>query len=143
MRWFLAFHVITMVAWFAGLFYLPRLFVYHAKCQDAVGSMRFIEMERKLLYYIMTPAGILTTALGLLLWVSQFQILRHLAWMWAKLFLVSLVWGYHFCCMALVGAFRENRCVFSVGFYRLFNEIPTILLCGIVILVEVQPTFRF
>lgn len=139
MLWILAFHIIFMVAWFAGLFYLPRLFVYHAMSSDSISTERFKVMEHKLFFYIMTPAGILTTLFGI--WLLTFNWYGYLAayWMHAKLALVVLLWLYHLYCGKLLFAFKKDTNQYSQRFYRIFNEIPTLLLIAIVILVVVKP----
>lgn len=139
MRWVLAFHIIFMVTWFAGLFYLPRLFVYHAMGTDAVGSARFKVMERKLYYGIMMPGALLTTLLGgwLITWQPEYYL--HSGWMLAKLALVALTWAYHFYCGHLVRVFKQDRNQRSHVFYRWFNEVPVLFLGSIVVLVVVRP----
>lgn len=139
MLWILAFHIIFMVAWFAGLFYLPRLFVYHAKSHDPVSLDRFKIMEHKLFYYIMTPAAILTTAFGIWLLILNWQAYITAGWMHVKLFFVFLLWLYHLYCWKLVMNFKSDKNLLSSRFYKLFNEIPTILLIIIVIMVVVKP----
>lgn len=139
MLWLLAFHIIAMVAWFAGLFYLPRLFVYHADAQDRISQDRFKIMERKLFWMITTPAGILTTVFGLMLLIPNWPLYADQTWMMGKLALVLFLWMFHICCGVLVNAFADNRNPFPARFYRFFNEIPTLLLIGIVILVIVKP----
>lgn len=141
MLWILAFHIIAMVAWFAGLFYLPRLFVYHADSSDTISDERFKVMERKLYRYIMTPAGILTTLLGLWLLGEAFRGYLSQHWMQLKLILVVLLWVYHLYCGRIVQHFKQNRNPHSSKFFRFFNEIPTILLIGIIIAVIVKPGF--
>lgn len=135
----LAFHIIFMVAWFAGLFYLPRLFVYHAASEDQISIDRFKIMEKKLFYFIMTPAAILTTVFGVWLLTFNAHFYLQAGWMHAKLLLVILLWLYHIYCGKLVSDFKHDRNRFSTRFYRIFNEIPTLLLIGIVILVVVKP----
>ncbi len=139
MLWILALHIIFMVAWFAGLFYLPRLFVYHADCTDAPGNARFKIMERKLYYYIMTPAAILTTIFGFWLLFAKINFYSQQMWMHAKLILVFFLWLYHLYCGILVQQFKKDINPFGSKFYRFFNEVPTILLIGIVIFVVVKP----
>ncbi len=140
MKWLLAFHIIAMVCWFAGLFYLPRLFVYHSECQgDEAGSERFKVMEHKLYYVIMTPSAIVTTALGLALYTMNFSYYIHQSWMWLKLAAVFLLWGYHHLCKKWLKSFKTNTNTHSSRFYRIFNEIPALLLILIVILVVVKP----
>jgi len=136
--WFKAFHIIFMVAWFAGLFYLPRLFVYHAQTTDTISLQRFCIMEKKLYYAIMTPAAILTTIFGLWLLYLTPGFLQQ-AWMHTKLMCVVLLWIYHLYCGTLITTFKLNRNHFSQKFYRWFNEIPTVLLITTVILVVVKP----
>jgi len=139
MQWILAFHIIFMVAWFAALFYLPRLFVYHAAASDTIGIERFKVMEYRLYRYIMTPAAILTTLLGLwLLWLN-WDYYRLQGWMHAKLFLVLLLWGFHGACGRVVRKFRSDSNTHSEKYFRYFNEVPTVLLIAIVILVVVRP----
>ncbi len=139
MLWVLSFHIIFVVSWFAGLFYLPRLFVYHANTTDQISLDRFKIMERKLFYIIMTPAGILATIFGL--WLLSLNAGYYLGegWMHAKLALVAALWAYHIYCGVLMGAFKHDRNRYSSKFYRFFNEVPTLLLFAIVILVVVKP----
>jgi putative membrane protein len=136
MLWIKAFHIVFMVTWFAGLFYLPRLFVYHAMAADQVGSERFKVMERKLFYGIMTPGGIITIALGLWLWLG-YGISG--GWMHAKLALVLVLIGYHVYCARLMIDFKHDRNRHGHVFYRWFNEFPVLLLIAIVALVVVKP----
>ncbi|MBS0352053.1 MAG: protoporphyrinogen oxidase HemJ [Proteobacteria bacterium] len=139
MRWILAFHIIFMVAWFAGLFYLPRLFMYHTLSVDSISINRFKIMERKLFYMIMTPAGILTTLFGVWLMVLGWAGYQSQGWLHLKLVLVLLLWIYHGYCGYLLKLFRKNNNQKTAHFYRWFNEIPTLLLIVIVILAVVKP----
>ncbi len=139
MRWVLAFHVIAMVSWFAGLFYLPRLFVYHVDAKDAPSNQRFKVMERKLFYYIMTPAAILTTILGVWLMTYNIEYYMHAGWLHWKLLFVVVLWGYHVYCGLLAKQFADDNNQRSEKFFRIFNEVPTLLLIVIVILVVVKP----
>lgn len=140
MLWVKAFHVIFMVAWFAGLFYLPRLFVYHAMAEDNVGKERFKIMERKLYYGIMTPGALLTAALGVwMLTDYAWQAYAHSGWMHAKLMLAAALIAYHIYCGKLLADFKHDRNRRSHVFYRWFNELPVLILAGIVILVVVRP----
>lgn len=139
MRWVLAFHIIFMVAWFAGLFYLPRLFVYHTLSSDAPSIERFKIMEHRLYYAIMMPAALLATVFGLWLLNFNFSYYLHQDWMHLKLTLVAFLWAYHLYCGKLVRDFKMNRKLFSANFYRWFNEAPTVLLMAIVILAVVKP----
>ena len=109
MLWVKAFHIIFMVSWFAGLFYLPRLFVYHALCDDAPGQARFVVMERKLFWFI-TPWAILTVFFGgWLLWYYAWAAYSHTAWLHAKLLLTALLIAYHIYCGKLMLEFRHGR----------------------------------
>jgi protoporphyrinogen IX oxidase len=136
MLWIKSLHVIFMVTWFAGLFYLPRLFVYHAMAEDEVSRERFKVMERKLFYGIMTPGGVLTIVFGLWLWLG-YGISG--GWMHAKLLLVGLLVIYHLLCGRMVAVFKRDRNRHGHVFYRWFNEAPVLLLAGVVVLVIVKP----
>lgn len=139
MLWVKAFHIIFMVTWFAGLFYLPRLFVYHATTTDSISDERFKVMERRLM--IMTHLGSLLTILfGLWLYLG-YGIGKGAGngWMHAKLSLVALLVVYHHLCMRYVKVFARNANTRSARYYRFFNEVPSVLLIGIVILVVVKP----
>lgn len=142
MLWVKAFHIIAMVAWFAGLFYLPRLFVYHADADDAVSSERFKIMERRLYYGITWPAGVVTTVLGLWLLMRMLPYYQHTMWMHAKLGLVVFLWGYHLMCGHYAKRFKQNNNTHSSRFYRMFNEAPTGLLVAIILLVVIKPSFN-
>ena len=136
MLWLKAFHIIFMVTWFAGLFYLPRLFVYHAMAEDVVSLDRFKLMERKLFYGIMTPGGILTIVSGIWLWLGyDFSG----GWLHAKLALVVLLVAYHLCLGRLMNGFMYVRNVHGHVYYRWVNEIPTVVLIAIVLLVVLKP----
>ena len=134
-----AFHIISMVAWFAGLFYLPRLFVYHADAHDKISINRFKIMERRLYYGITWPAAILTTILGSVLITYNAGYYLKAPWMHEKLGLVSLVWIYHLGCGHFLRRFASDKNNRSTRFYRLYNELPTVLLILIVLLVVVKP----
>ncbi len=136
MLWIKAFHVIAMVTWFAGLFYLPRLFVYHAMSSDQTSIKRFKIMERKLFYGIMTPGGVLTVILGLWLWLGSGT---SGAWMHIKFSLVLILIAYHIYCGKLLLDFKYDRNTRSHIFYRWFNELPVLLMIAIIILVIVKP----
>jgi putative membrane protein len=138
--WTKAFHVISMVAWMAGMFYLPRLFVYHCELpRGSVESERFKVMERRLLKQIINPAMIATWSFGILLVLTPGVIHWGAAWWYVKLASVLLMSAYH---GALVGWWRdflEDRNRRSHRFYRIANEVPTVLLMVIVIMVIVRP----
>lgn len=136
--WVKAFHIIAVVAWFAALFYLPRLFVYHVGTTDTPGRERFKIMEDKLARIIMRPAMIATLVFGIAMLILNSSLLSA-PWMWLKLLGVVALLGYHHYCARLVRAFAADRSPHSERFYRLFNEAPTLLLFGIVILAVVKP----
>jgi len=137
MLWLKAFHIVFVVTWFAGLFYLPRLYVYHASTHDAAGVERFKVMERRL-FTMMTIGGLLAAIFGIGLLVVAPSYLQF-GWLHAKLTLVAALIGYHIWCYRLLVAFREGRNRRSERWYRGFNEIPTVFLIAIVILVVVKP----
>jgi protoporphyrinogen IX oxidase len=136
MLWFKALHIVFVIAWFAGLFYLPRLFVYHAAATDAPSNERFKVMERKLYRGIMVPAMLLTLASGLWLWLGYGF---TGGWLYAKVALVALLVAYQFWMRKLLGDFARDANRRSHVFYRWVNETPTVLLVAIVILVVVKP----
>jgi protoporphyrinogen IX oxidase len=137
MLWVKSFHLIFMVTWFAGLFYLPRLFVYHAMAGDRVSLERFKVMERKLFWGIMTPGAVLTVAFGAWLWLGWFR--GATSWFHAKIALVALLAGYHLWCWRLMRAFAEDRNTRSHAWFRWFNEFPTLVLIATVLLVVLKP----
>ena len=137
MLWLKAFHIIFVVTWFAGLFYLPRLFIYHVTTTDQTGIERFKMMERRL-FAIMTIGASLAALFGVLLIVNAPSYMQA-GWLHAKLSLVVALIAYHVWCYRLVASFREGRNTHSTGWYRVFNEVPTVLLIAIVILAVVRP----
>lgn len=137
--WVKAFHIIFMVTWFSGLFYLPRLFVYHAMAADQISNERFKTMERKLYYGITTPGAILTILLGIWMLSVYFNVYMHMPWFHIKLSLVFLLVIYHIYLGFLAHAFSRDKNVHSHRFYRFINEIPVLLLAAIVIMVIVRP----
>lgn len=139
MLWVKAFHIIAMVCWFAGLFYLPRLYVYHAMSKDQTSIERFKIMERKLYRGIATPAMALTLILGFWIVGYQPEYYAQSAWFHAKLTLVLLLVIYHFYCGHLRTVFAEDRNTRTHVWYRWFNEVPVVLLIAIIILVVVKP----
>jgi protoporphyrinogen IX oxidase len=138
MLWVKALHIIFMTTWFAGLFYLPRLFVYHAMAEDRPSLERFKLMERKLFWGIMTPGGVLTIVFGLWLWLGWFKGAFG-GWYHAKLALVALLAGYHLWCWRLLKDFAAERNRRSHIWFRWFNEIPTVILFAVVLLVVLKP----
>ena len=137
--WLKALHIIAMVCWFAGLFYLPRLFVYHAMSEDAPSRERFCVMERKLYRGIMTPSIIATLVFGIWMLVLNPGLFAGGGWLHAKLTLVALLIGYHHWCGALLKRFTRGENRHGHVFYRWFNEVPVLFLLAIVILVVVKP----
>jgi putative membrane protein len=138
MLWVKALHIVFMVTWFAGLFYLPRLFVYHAQATDRQGIERFKVMERKLFYGIMTPGAVLTIVFGLWLWLV-YGIGGGTGWLHAKLAIVALLVVYHLWCGRLLADFKHDRNTKSHVWYRWFNEMPIAALFIVVFLVVVKP----
>jgi putative membrane protein len=136
MLWIKAFHIVFMVTWFAGLFYLPRLFVYHAMAEDTASRERFKVMERKLYYGIMAPGAVLTIVFGTWLWLA-YGITG--GWLHAKLALVAVLIAYHLWCGKLVNDFKHDRNTRGHVWYRWFNEVPTVILIAVVILAVVKP----
>lgn len=139
MLWVKAFHVIAMVTWFAGLFYLPRLFVYHAMSHDAISHERFLIMERKLFWGIMTPGAAITVLLGLGMLVAGRSVYLSAGWMHVKLVIVAFLLLYHLWCGKLVRDFKRDQNAHNHIWYRWFNEVPVVFLATIVILSIVQP----
>jgi len=140
MLWVKAIHVIGMVSWMAGMFYLPRLFVYHSMADDEISIERFKTMESRLYNGIMMPSFIITTILGF--WMMQnyaWEVYSEVYWLKIKLFLVAILVAYHFYCGHLVRVFAEDRNVKSHVFFRWFNEFPVIVLIAIIILAVVKP----
>ncbi len=137
MLWLKAFHVIAMVTWFAGLFYLPRLFVYHADAGDWISVERFRVMERRL-FILMSIGALLTVALGLAMIVLGPWYMK-MRWLHVKLALVALLIVYHLVCYKFVRDFAHDRKTHSARWFRMFNEVPSLLLIGIVILAIVKP----
>ena len=129
-------HLIFMVTWFAGLFYLPRLFVYHALSTDVISLERFKIMERKLYYGIMTPGAVLTVVFGVWLWLGYGI---GGGWLHAKLALVALLIGYHLYCGKLLADFKRDRNRHGHVWYRWFNEVPVLILIGVVLLAVLKP----
>lgn len=140
MLWVKSLHIIFMVTWFAGLFYLPRLYVYHAMSGDQVSRDRFKVMERKLYFGITTPGGILTIIFGL--WTMFYMgpdTYTGQSWLTLKLILVSVLVLYHIYCGKLLSDFKHDRNRHSHIWYRWFNEVPVIFLIGIIMLAVIRP----
>lgn len=140
MPWIKSLHIVFMVTWFAGLFYLPRLFVYHAMTTDQAGLDRFKVMERKLYFGIMTPGAVLTLVFGLwMLMINGWTTYSGGLWLHIKLACVLLLLFYHIYCGRLLLDFKHDRNTHSHIWYRWFNEIPVVLLFIIVILAVARP----
>ncbi|SDK49405.1 protoporphyrinogen oxidase HemJ [Microbulbifer yueqingensis] len=139
MLWVKAFHLMAMVTWFAALFYLPRLFVYHRDATDATSRDRFCIMERRLYRGIALPSMLATIALGI--WLISFNVdyYKSAGWLHAKLFIVVLLIGYHHVCGAYVRQFAAGTVTRSGRYFRVFNELPVLALVSIVILAVVKP----
>ena len=137
--WLKALHIIFVVTWFAGLFYMPRLFVYHSGATDQISRERFKVMERKLFRIIMNPSMVLTLVFGVWLLVESWQAFSGQIWLWLKIVLVVLLIGYHHYCLRIIKAFAQDRVLHSERFFRIFNELPSLVLVGAVILVVVKP----
>jgi putative membrane protein len=143
--WLKAFHIIFVITWFAGLFYLPRLFVYHAELlkappHDVVGHQRFCIMERRLFWGIMTPSAVLAILFGLLTWGSYgWLAFKGTTWLHLKLLLVGVIIGHHYLCGRYMLAFRKQTHTPSATYFRFFNEFPVLILIAIVLLVVLKP----
>ena len=138
MRWIEAFHIIAMVAWFAGLFYLPRLFVYHTTSSDEISIKRFKIMEWRLYWCITMPAAVLTTFFGLLLIALRYEHYAYATWLHVKLVLALGLWIYHIYLAVLLRDFAKGNNRHSERFYRIINEVPTVFLISIVLLAVVK-----
>jgi protoporphyrinogen IX oxidase len=138
MLWVKAIHLFSVLTWTAGLFYLPRLFVYHAMAEDRISIDRFKIMERKLFWGIMTPGAVLSIAFGLWLWLGWSKGMFG-SWLHAKLALVALLIGYHVWCYRLLKDFAAERNKKSHKWFRVFNEVSTLIILAIVVLVVVKP----
>ena len=139
MLWVKSFHIIAVVCWFAVLFYLPRLFVYHAMSDDNISKERFKIMERKLIRGIGNPSMIATLILGGWLASYNWQYYQHALWFWLKIFSIGILVIYHYFCIYLWKQFCAENNTYSHIFYRWFNEFPVILLIITVCLVVVKP----
>lgn len=134
-----ALHIGFMVAWFAGIFYLPRLFVYHAATQSAEVDAQFKIMERRLLFFV-TPFALLTLLFGLLLIHSYGAAwFKASSWLHYKLLLVTLLYIYHGYCFKLLADFKHNRNQKSPKFFRIFNELPVLVMFAIILLAVLKP----
>jgi putative membrane protein len=137
MLWLKAFHVIAVITWFAGLFYLPRLYVYHADANDSVSIERFVLMERRL-FAIMTIGAVAGVGFGAAM-LAEAPVYLTMGWLRIKLLLVLLLIAYHGFCYKLMRDFAQNRNAHSARWYRGFNEVPSLMLIAIVLLAVVKP----
>lgn len=136
--WLRAFHIFFMVCWFAGIFYLPRLFVNHAMTDSSDVAQHLAIMERKL-YRFITPFAVLTVLLGLALMAPRWDYYVSAGWLQAKLTLVVVLLAYHYYCGHIVKRFARGQNHHTHVFYRWFNEFPVLLLLSIIVLVKIQP----
>lgn len=141
MLWVKSFHIIAVVCWFAALFYLPRLFVYHSMSDDKISRERFKIMERKLLRGIGTPSMVATLILGAWVAAYNWEYYQSALWFWLKIALVLILVIYHFLCVYLWKQFCLDKNTRSHIFYRWFNEFPVLLLVAIICLVVVKPSW--
>ena len=139
MLWLKALHVIFVVTWFAGLFYLPRLFIYHSLATDAVSIARFKVMEHKLISVIMTPSALLATSFGAAMIATNWGYYSQARWLAVKLALVVCLIGYHVYCLAIARALARDHTPHSTRFYRIYNELPALVLVIVVLLAVVKP----
>ncbi|MFQ5509740.1 MAG: protoporphyrinogen oxidase HemJ [Leptospirillia bacterium] len=139
MLWVKALHIIFMVSWFAGLFYLPRLFVYHANHPDGPVHDQFCVMEGKLYRMIMTPAMVLTVLFGVIMTAGHWSYLSVSGWFWVKMVLVAVLIVFHFHAGRVVAVFARGENTRPHRYYRVYNEIPTLLLMAVVVLAVVRP----
>lgn len=139
--WLKALHVIFMVAWFAGIFYLPRLFVNHAETDNKAVAEHLKGMEKRLLYFI-TPFAILTLIFGIsIIYNMGYEWFKVSKWLHIKITLVILLYAYHGYCFKLLKDFQQDKNTKSGKFYRLFNEVPVLILFAVIILAYVKPVF--
>ncbi|WP_394173534.1 CopD family protein [Thalassotalea litorea] len=144
MSWYLVIkglHIIFMVAWFAGIFYLPRIFVYHAESDSAEVRAQLTIMAKRLLYFI-TPFALLTLVFGLALIMMQgIEWFRVSTWLHIKLLLVTILYLYHGYCFVLLKKFQSDSNQRTGRFYRIFNEVPVLFLFAIILLAVIKPFF--
>ena|SRR5690554_3763309 len=140
LQWFKALHLAFMVAWFAGIFYLPRLFVYHAESSEPTVHAQLLIMERRLLYFV-TPFALLTFVFGFgMLWIYGLDWFKVSHWMHLKLLLVTALAAYHIYCFALLKQLRQSPRARSGRWFRIFNEVPVLALFAIIILAVLKPS---
>jgi putative membrane protein len=137
--WLKAFHLISIICWFAGLFYLPRLYVYHSESLDAISNARFKIMERKLHNIIMIPAAVAVVITGSSLFYLNAPVYLANRWFWVKMSAIALLLVFHARCTWHMWQFRQNRNIYTRRYFIPFNEIPSVLLICIIIMVVVKP----
>jgi len=134
-----ALHLISVITWFAGIFYLPRLFVYHAAADDQISKDRFVVMEAKLYRFIMNPSMIVTLVLGVWMLTLNWTGFSSQNWIWIKIALVAALIGYHHYCLGIIKAFSRGEVRHSEKFFRIFNEVPVLILISVVFLAVLKP----
>ena len=134
-----ALHLISVITWFAGIFYLPRLFVYHAAADDQISKDRFVVMETKLYRFIMNPSMIITLILGIWMLTLNWTGFSSENWIWIKIALVAALIGYHHYCLGIIKAFSRGEVRHSEKFFRIFNEVPVLILISVVFLAVLKP----
>ena len=139
MLWVKSFHIIAMVSWFAGLFYIPRFYVYHTRHPDGPTHEQFCEMERKLYRYIMNPAMVVTAVLGVWLAALMWDFMQPTGWFYTKMVLVAALFWFHYLCGVWLKGFAEQRNTRSEKFFRMANEFPTLILIAAVCLTVLKP----
>ena len=132
-------HLISVVTWFAGIFYLPRLFVYHSTAEDQVSKDRFVVMETKLYRLIMNPSMIITLVLGVWMLALNWAGYSSQVWIWVKIVLIVALVGYHHYCLGIIKAFTRGEVRHSEKFFRIFNEIPVLILVSVIFLAVLKP----
>ena len=137
--WLKAFHLIAIICWFAGLFYLPRLFVYHSDAQDAISNTRFKTMERKLHNIIMMPSVVAVLSSGGSLFALNPSMYLANQWFLVKMSAIVCLLGFHMWCYWHVLQFRQDANIFTRRYFIPFNEIPSVLLVFIIVMVVVKP----
>ena len=136
---FKSIHLIAVISWMAGLLYLPRIFVYHASVKNKITSSNFKIMEKKLMTFIMNPSLVVSWIFGLLLLQLQGDGVYYLLWVKIKILLVILLTIFHFFLIFCIKKFEKDKNIFKPIFFRIINEIPTVLLIGIVFIVVFKP----
>ena len=134
-----ALHLISVVTWFAGIFYLPRLFVYHSTAEDQVSKDRFVVMETKLYRLIMNPSMIITLVLGIWMLALNCAGYSSQVWIWVKIELIVALVGYHHYCLGIIKAFTRGEVRHSEKFFRIFNEFPVLILVSVIFLAVLKP----